>query len=176
MLRHGARHGTLHYHGPGKAQHWLPLSCCAAEMRRKTTLGASPHLPSSPCTTALPALSCLSASGSFISRLEVQIAPLSRQLPPSLATHAGISTWPYTAGTKRLATWLPCKIPLDGRGVVGEDLCPGIRGHLCSHWQRTPKIWLLPGACREIEAPGFLLVLSANERMLGLRLLSFMFA
>lgn len=48
MLREGARHGDRPCHGPGKARHWLPPSRCAAEMRRKTTLGASPHLPSSP--------------------------------------------------------------------------------------------------------------------------------
>lgn len=80
-LRRGARRGDLLRCGPGKARCWLPPSCCAAEMRRKTTRGASPHLPSSPRAVAPPALSSPSASGSFISRPEVRIAPLSRQPP-----------------------------------------------------------------------------------------------
>lgn len=99
-LRHGARHGAPLRRGPGKARCWLPPSRCAAEMRRKTTLGASPHLPSSPRAAALPALSSPSASGSFISGPEVRIIHLLRQPPPPPAARAGIVTWPDAAGTK----------------------------------------------------------------------------
>lgn len=99
-LQHGAEHGAVLRRSPGKARCWLPPSCCAAEMRRKTTLGASPHLPSSPRAAAPPALSSPSASSSFISSPEVRIIHLLQQPPPPPAARAGIVTQPDAAGTK----------------------------------------------------------------------------
>lgn len=50
---------------PGNAWRWLPLSCCAAQMRGKTTPGASPHPRARPPRPRRPFH--LPARGSFIS-------------------------------------------------------------------------------------------------------------
>lgn len=115
---------------------------------------------------------CPGPAGSFISqrqrlfhlRLEVRVAALAA---------AGIGTWPDAAGTKWAVTRPALQGPACWEGGGERGPVTSVTSAVTSKVLRTPKIWLLPSACREIEALGFCLVFPANKTMLGLCQLSF---
>lgn len=121
-------------HGPGKARHWLPPSRCAAEMRRKTTLGASPHLPSSPRPRPrrlfhLPAPAALSSPPGGASRCphRSRHRHLARRCRDQMAGHLAGSARPSLLGGGGKEDRSPLS-PLQSRAE-----CSGLPKSGCSH-------------------------------------------
>jgi len=148
---------------PAARQRWeeKQLSGCPLTSRRRPTPRPCRlfHLPA-PAALSSPAQRCESLR--------------SRGSRPA----TGHSRWhrPDAAGTKRLvarpALQGSARWEVGGRWGTVTSVTSAVTSKVLS----TPKIWLLPGACREVKALGFLLPLPANKTVLGLCLGSVSFA